>query len=739
MTSEGMKLFKYDVPNQYTCRLFLLELNGEQDPLLGRLLTFEFYHAYTDMKSVATTMFSSYKDKDRVMKVVSQSEHHTALSYSWGQSMERHPLWLSTISCELDRSLRKSWDDDDSKMIVQDHEPDRNGYLMISTNLRNYLLEYRRRRLTQFLWIDAICIDQTNDTDKNNQIPLMRHYYEAAKSVHVWLGDATPMEQGVLRILPAIVGKLQASGDVGESLSLTMDEFLQQQDLPPADHNVWAALASILSRPWWDRLWVRFLVPTTCYPQTKFSNQTLQEVVMADRIPHENDDEFQYHKPTVEVLCNSVTVPWQHFDGLATALRNKDMSEWLMSKSSLPKSYDLHGLDAIREVRTCRESMSLAGWSVDLSAGLVSTRRRKATVPADMVFGMLAMLDATTIKTFDLKVSMSTQDVYVRFGKHYIRNEVLECLLNHVVTRERLMGLPSWCPDFASVEETVSIGTRWIGHHEVRREHEAQMPHAGYQRHGKWAIPTNRMFFVRGLANLVSGKSPLYHQYDTSNPRQITLMEDSNAIVASGVTIDTIIEIVDCNPALDLPDPLSQEGLLQTLQWDQECSELAKEQVLPGEMGLDVYARTITANRVAIRVDKNSDIVFDQAEQVDFAAAYCQFKEHMEATSKDEDNHVKKLRILPAVANAFNACLTAMSRRRRFFLTKTGRIGLGPSDTKVGDNLVVIFFCPTPYLLRRKDPNWQIVGETYVHGLMYGEGLDMLDSGDLQETQWIIE
>ena len=55
---------------------------------------------------------------------------------------------------------------------------------------------------------------------------------------------------------------LQASGDDAESLNLTTDEFLEQEDLPPADHDGWTALASILSRSWWDRLWVRVLLST---------------------------------------------------------------------------------------------------------------------------------------------------------------------------------------------------------------------------------------------------------------------------------------------------------------------------------------------------------------------------------------------------------------------------------------------------------------------------------------------
>lgn len=38
------------------------------------------------------------------------------------------------------------------------------------------------------LWIDAICIDQSNDAEKNQQVPLMKNIYEAASLVLIWLG-----------------------------------------------------------------------------------------------------------------------------------------------------------------------------------------------------------------------------------------------------------------------------------------------------------------------------------------------------------------------------------------------------------------------------------------------------------------------------------------------------------------------------------------------------------------------
>lgn len=87
--------------------------------------------------------------------------------------------------------------------------------------------------------------------------------------------------------------------------------------------------------------------------------------------------------------------------------------------------------------------------------------------------------------------------------------------------------------------------------------------------------------------------------------------------------------------------------------------------------------------------------------------------------------------------------LRRVTRRRLFFATRGGRIGLGPADTKAGDTVAVAFYCPTPYVLRRRDggggSRWLLVGETYVHGIMYGEALSLFSDGLVQETSWVVE
>jgi hypothetical protein len=93
---------------------------------------------------------------------------YTALSYCWGDPSICKPIF--------------SDDHDDGGG---------GGMLRITTNLHALLLAFRgtpESSQTHTLWIDAICIDQSNIPERNSQVRLMRHIYLSATEVCVWLG-----------------------------------------------------------------------------------------------------------------------------------------------------------------------------------------------------------------------------------------------------------------------------------------------------------------------------------------------------------------------------------------------------------------------------------------------------------------------------------------------------------------------------------------------------------------------
>ncbi|KAI0901515.1 heterokaryon incompatibility protein-domain-containing protein [Annulohypoxylon nitens] len=97
----------------------------------------------------------------------------TALSYVWGG----YSTPKDTIQCGTDR-------------------------VPITTNCRDALRQLRmttKGKLT--IWVDAICINQGNDKEKEDQIPLMGEIYSRAETVYVWLGNASFASQRAMSCL----------------------------------------------------------------------------------------------------------------------------------------------------------------------------------------------------------------------------------------------------------------------------------------------------------------------------------------------------------------------------------------------------------------------------------------------------------------------------------------------------------------------------------------------------------
>jgi Heterokaryon incompatibility protein (HET) len=87
---------------------------------------------------------------------------YNALSYSWGPRENHH-----TILCN-------------------------NQFVRVSLSLYEALSQYRISQQDKPLWVDALCIDQGNLSERNHQVHLMTKIYALADLVIAWLGPSTP-------------------------------------------------------------------------------------------------------------------------------------------------------------------------------------------------------------------------------------------------------------------------------------------------------------------------------------------------------------------------------------------------------------------------------------------------------------------------------------------------------------------------------------------------------------------
>ncbi|KAH8891552.1 hypothetical protein GQ53DRAFT_604942, partial [Thozetella sp. PMI_491] len=59
----------------------------------------------------------------------------------------------------------------------------------VTVNLYAALRRLRMASRERVVWIDQLCINQTDDQEKSQQVALMSRIYSAAQRVIVWLGD----------------------------------------------------------------------------------------------------------------------------------------------------------------------------------------------------------------------------------------------------------------------------------------------------------------------------------------------------------------------------------------------------------------------------------------------------------------------------------------------------------------------------------------------------------------------
>jgi hypothetical protein len=70
----------------------------------------------------------------------------------------------------------------------------------------------------------------------------------------------------------------------------------------------------------------------------------------------------------------------------------------------------------------------------------------------------------------------------------------------------------------------------------------------------------------------------------------------------------------------------------------------------------------------------------------------------------------------------------------RLCRTANGPLGQVPLGTKIGDNFAIIDSCGVPFVLRKAEAGYKVVGACYLHGVMHGELRDELTRKDPDES-----
>jgi hypothetical protein len=192
-------------------RLLRLYPGFHNNQLISRLT--EHYLPNYDSRSQQDDA-PALSDDIPVIKTLDDKTHdgltYEALSYHWGPPDP--DCWLTILDeKEADRLETKG--------------------LNITPNLAKALRSLRYENKTRVLWIDSVCINQADDNERSDQIPLMDQIYKWAENVCVWLGDADETSDLAFKHIDNV---------------LHLQDF--DQTVTPGNTDAWAALSKLMKR-----------------------------------------------------------------------------------------------------------------------------------------------------------------------------------------------------------------------------------------------------------------------------------------------------------------------------------------------------------------------------------------------------------------------------------------------------------------------------------------------------------
>jgi hypothetical protein len=137
--------------------------------------------------------------------------------------------------------------------------------IAVTRNLYSYLNQCRSNIAPDkihWIWIDAICINQSSLDERASQVQIMQNIYKSAREVHVYLGDE-PDDVGLLFDLMHRLEKL-LTDHYNDKEQFYYTDF-ESLGLPKAGSRSWEVWQEILARPYFTRAWVVCMQISLCF------------------------------------------------------------------------------------------------------------------------------------------------------------------------------------------------------------------------------------------------------------------------------------------------------------------------------------------------------------------------------------------------------------------------------------------------------------------------------------------
>ena len=274
------------------------------------------------------------------------------------------------------------------------------------------------------IWIDAVCINQTDTVERNSQVQIMATIYKKACCVRAWLGEESDDSSLVMNFLSAAERLVSSNGTgKGDALSGRARKWICQALYDPKYDRTVRALRSFSHREYWFRLWI-------CQELAFSSNLTI----------------FHCGKGVITHIALKVFMLAIH-DALQNSCRAGRFYEWL-----LPTIYPW--VEAFR-----RRGKVSSIFDFSPLETIEFHRDLRSTDPRDKIYGLVGLIDTLRESSYKIDYDLSVQEIY----RHFFEVIVTEHESLNIICASDIQDpsnqLPSWCPDW-SINQSHDVDPR---------------------------------------------------------------------------------------------------------------------------------------------------------------------------------------------------------------------------------------------------------------------------------------
>jgi hypothetical protein len=580
-------------------------------------------------------------------------EGYTALSYTWGHDKDRLEIKV-------------------------------NGKVFNATTNLKEALQHFRSTLNPIpvLWVDAICINQSHDPEKGEQVQLMQSIFSGAKETLVWLGPEANESNKAVDLINDLSHVYRNSCPAGDTSPETVDKTQWGSLKSLGCEDKLDALNYLLARDYWYRVWV------------------VQEIALSK---------------SLTLFCGRRKFSWESllFTAYLLNLHVETRGIYSLSRTKDPFRGVLPGIQRIMSIQSVRydfqpQKKESERKPVDsLLCLLLNHRFTEATEKRDKYIALagIAKVDHARDNLYARKL----EDVYELACKSLAEEQrhkpldFLDCVgVEAGLKVPRDPPMPSWVPDWRITHGLPSPLLYW-----------------------QFATKTHeKLVFINAMGEAVP--------FDKPKPTFSFL--EKGMLWAQGRKIDTVecvqeplnkhpqdqkrVNAVATRLKYPTHDPLT-DVLWRTLLQDRTPADGLKAPSYWGDILYNYLLHPPHSTPSSLQQwwtqSKHFKLCGSTLEELALSSER-ERKSQQRSLEADEASELAHIKTSFTIAVGY----------RKLATTKKGYLCLVPNHARAGDVVVILVDCCAPVVLRQRGNEagyYEFIGTCYVHGIMDGEAM----------------